>query len=169
VLRRAAFNIARSIPEFQFTSTSPEFFGKKDGINEDQDHPFYILFGGQNREGKIQVFGRAIKINPEKIEIRTSCVVDRGLNSVKKGLLFNYEVLTMDIPLEFEISHTLPLTDREKVFLLATLRSLKGSSIGGHGSTGAGIIERIEITEDFEQQANILLQEMISGEGDVSN
>jgi hypothetical protein len=104
------------------------------------------IFGDADSEGKIQIILKSItKSEKEK---RYGIKIDPSFGSVKSGHLFSYSFLILD-ELNFAIRPILELRREEAEFLLYALNYLRYESLGGFGSRGMGLIEDVEICEDF--------------------
>lgn len=103
------------------------------------------IFGDENSEGKIQIF---IKSNSENRGMRHGIKIDPLFGSVEQAHLFSYSFLITN-ELKFIIRPIARLTREEAKFLLYSLNYLRFDSIGGFGSRGMGLIEDVNVNEEF--------------------
>ncbi len=104
------------------------------------------IFGDVDSEGRIQIIVKYVpKSGKEK---RYGIKIDPSTGSVKSGHLFSYNFLTLD-ELYFTIRPLLGLKEDEAKFLFYALNYLRYETLGGFGSRGMGLIEDVEICEDF--------------------
>uniref|UniRef100_A0A7C3RDW5 CRISPR type III-associated protein domain-containing protein n=1 Tax=Archaeoglobus fulgidus TaxID=2234 RepID=A0A7C3RDW5_ARCFL len=104
------------------------------------------IFGDADSEGRIQII---VKSTPKsEKEKRYGVKIDPSTSSVKSGHLFSYNFLTLD-ELCFTLRPLLGFKKDEAEFLFYALNYLRYETLGGFGSRGIGLIEDVEICEDF--------------------
>ena len=134
---------------------------------------FTNLFGSEPKYGTATKRGKLVFSTnrsrkhtlPAKPLRRKGIRIDDSFSSVKKGALWEYEILeTKDrkVDLEFIISSLYPMSGLESALLLAGLRALKYESFGGFGSRGMGIVTNVlvepkEFVEMGQNQLVVLL------------
>ena len=163
-IRHVGFQIACQINEFPFSTKFKKLENHMAPMNDLEETPFVSLFGAPDIPGKLKFSTCIIKnnrVDDNNFQIRTGIRVNRETMSVEKEALFNYEMAYAD-QAKFTIS-VYSLTHMEEAFLLACLNSMVFSSIGGKGTSGAGIILKIVIkNEDFEKNAKIELEKILT-------
>ena len=163
-IRHIGFQIACQINKFPFNTKFKKLENHMAPMNELEESPFVSLFGAPDIPGKLKFSECIIKNNQDedsKFQIRTGIRVSRETMSVEKEALFNYEMAYAD-QANFIIS-VYSLTHMEKAFLLACINTMIYSSIGGKGTSGAGIILKIVIkNKDFEKNAKIDLEKILN-------
>jgi CRISPR/Cas system CSM-associated protein Csm3 (group 7 of RAMP superfamily) len=126
----------------------------KNDKKTDMEKAYVCLFGNQENRGIIRIIPKPA--NKFESQIRTSIKVDKIFGSVSEHTLFNYQYWeSVDEPakLEFEINFARRPSEDEVFLLISSLMAVRGSTIGGFGSRGMGIINDVKLEyNDFNQE-----------------
>ncbi len=104
------------------------------------------IFGKGNKEGKIQIVFEGV--NGATKNYRYGIKIDSNTSSVMSGHLFSYTFYELE-EVKFSIKPTIKLTKDEAKLLYYAINYLRFDSVGGFGSRGLGLIEDVEIDEEF--------------------
>ncbi|MEM0214499.1 MAG: RAMP superfamily CRISPR-associated protein [Archaeoglobaceae archaeon] len=107
------------------------------------------IFGKDDFEGKVQVLLLNQNEKSEK-NVRHGIKIDPLLGSVKHGHLFSYSFLEIE-EIKFILRPLIKITREEAKILYYGLNYLRYDTIGGFGSKGMGLIEDVEIDENFKK------------------
>lgn len=105
------------------------------------------IFGDDDREGKIQVL---VEPSEELKLVRYGIKIDPFTGSVKHGHLFSYSFLEIE-RIKFTLKPIIGITREEAKLLYYGLNYLRYDTIGGFGSKGMGLVEDVEIDDDFRK------------------
>jgi len=101
----------------------------------------------ETKEGKIRIC--EVKSDVSSAIKRYGIKVSPLFGSVELNHLFSYEYIPAR-KLEFSILPMFPLTGEEALLLYCSINFLNHDCLGGFGSRGLGLIEKVRISENFE-------------------